>query len=242
MVFTGTMGQETPIGDGPGAVVAKLVKIGVPEFYWSTNSGCHAECGPFNPDHIGQTGFAQLSFMLPPAFDDVLQERKQTIHVKIGGVDFPITVPPDPDSLCGLFGSGFPPAAWFGRPVQPYPSWFAILSPNNVVLYANPEQGHEVGSAANFRGIRDRVGGVNTYPLCANQLEIIWPSPGSKIAVEYLVGDTSLFKFCVREEMSDFQTTLGYTTVVSNMRGMRVVPNAVNLRVDALDTGSCLGY
>jgi hypothetical protein len=242
MVFTGTMGEESPIADGPGAVVARLVNMGLPEFYWSRNSGCASECDVFNPDHIGHTGFAQLSFILPPAFDDVLHDRKQTIHVKIGGVDYPTTVPPDPSNLCGLFGSGFLPAPWFGTHPEPHPSWWATLSRNNVVLYANENQGIAVGSAANFRGFRDAVGGVNTYPLCSNQLEMFWPSPGSKIAVEYLVGNTTLFKFCMREEMSDFQTTLGYTTVLSNIRGMRVLPNAVNLRVDATDTGTCPGY
>lgn len=185
MVFTGTMGNEGPIGDSPGAVVAKQVKIPVPEFYWASNSGGGAQPWSF-----------RLSFSLPADLDTLHQQYFTSAYtsLRINGTAAAqgVVVP----GGCGPVGG---PMASHIQGTLGGVSWAAMHYLNNRVWYANAAGSDTwIGSAAEFQAFR--AANPNFYPVCSTQVFVTNLPPNGKVYVEYLVGSQLMFTFCARLE------------------------------------------
>lgn len=235
MVFTGTMGEETAIGDGPGAVVAKQVKLPAPEFYWSYN----------------QDGSFRLSFKLPNAapnyLDYQIRDNLSAVRLKVNGSDQPLA-PIQTFQDCA------------GEPLT-YTSLgeqTMMYAADNKVLFWDEGVGRFNLVADAYEEVRWRtrvysggtqigVGLPRSSIACGNSIWIGFPT-GQTVGVELLLGTASLFKFCASVEVAPVPvggTDADYNLndrrlVMWGIQNARIVDRPVAIR-QAPSTSSCPG-
>ncbi len=237
LVFNGTMGAEAPIGDGPGAVVAKLVKVPLPEIYWSWN-GTFDSDGTGNPPlSPGSYGDTFIAFKLSTPMDAFFLSNFANAHVKINGTDyvpegspyFGCSLPGYPRSYeTGATGS----SSWWGA--QHYPLnqvWYSDMGASGTNLMGNADDFMIARSAS-----------PNIVPICSNNIQLGFINGDKNTSVEYLLGTTSVFKFCVRIDPALNPYDLHPTAVLSHLQGARVIDGAIDIRVESPPLTACPGY
>jgi hypothetical protein len=246
-VFSGTMGAEEPIGDGPGAVVAKEVKLPLPEVYWSANGYTAAYLGPVPPP--GNYGSASISFIVPPKQESFFTNGYATTRVKINGQD---NAPPGPlVPQVGACAQGGPPI-YFGAggplPDQSMSVDWAYATLNQVG-WIDSSDGEGTGFGTTDQFVAKHQYFHNVTPACATQFQLLWINANQNISVELLIGTQSVFKFCLRVDPAVIDPwTARPMAFVSHIRGFRLIDlgigdagKAVDIVQDPLPT-SCPGY
>ena len=254
IVFNGTMGAETPIGDGPGAVVAKQVTLPLPRIYFSAWDVTQTitDGADVPPGRYGQV---VLSFAMPPdpsqpgsyLFDSFFFNNFAASHVKLNGQDYPppaSNVPPLPGT-CTPFGMApiIPNIEGpGGGTADNTRTWNWSYSTKNWVSW--DEGTNLFGNSDQFKVIHERF--PNALPACATNLALIFVNPEQSMSVEYLIGTQSIFKFCIRIDPTGIPLTGGSvdgisgTAYISRMRGVGLMDGAAGIFKDPNPT-SCPG-
>lgn len=243
LVFNGTMGAEAPIGDGPGAVVAKMVQLPTAEFYWSYNDRGNSTGGPGDLQ-AGPVGFSQISFSLPPKLDKYLVNAFGSAHVKINGEDIPSVGIAIQGVPCFLnLGDSSIQLGVAGTNSSDTAFWEAEYWPENQLVVDDNAMGPGFfyTHADNF--LTQRIGHPNRRPVCSNMLTVGFNNPDKNISVEYLLGAISIFKFCARiDPAPNYPIDPFYTVVLSRLQGVTVNKDAVDIRVESPPLAACPGY